>query len=174
MAPGLPFVQSIAALPDPRSRSGRRYSLVALLSLAVAATLAGCSSYSAIAEWGRLQGAVVRQALGFSGERMPCAATFSLLFRRLDRTVLEGCLGRWAALVLAQLHSQDRGPHRAGDRWQDLTRQSATRCRADPPPERGQPPPGPDAGPGRRPRQDQRDHRHPHAACASCPCAARS
>ncbi len=113
MAPGLPFVQSIAALPDPRSRSGRRYSLVALLSLAVAATLAGCSSYSAIAEWGRLQGAVVRQALGFSGERMPCAATFSLLFRRLDRTVLEGCLGRWAALVLAQ-HSTARTRARIG------------------------------------------------------------
>lgn len=103
MAPGLPFVQSIAAVPDPRGRRGRRYSLAALLALAVAATLSGCCSYSAMAEWGRAQGAAVRQALGFPGAHMPCAATFSLLFRRLDRTALEGCLGRWVAQVLTQL-----------------------------------------------------------------------
>ena len=83
MATCLPFVQSIAALEDPRARRGRRYPLVALLALAAAATLCGCTSYSAMAEWGRVQGFAVRQALGFSGGRMPCAATFSLLFRRL-------------------------------------------------------------------------------------------
>jgi predicted transposase YbfD/YdcC len=51
----------------------------------------------------------VRQALGFSRDSMPCAATFSLLFRRLDRQALECSLGRWVAQVLAQLPTSTAG-----------------------------------------------------------------
>ena len=103
MATCPPLVEHIATLTDPRGKRGRRHPLVAMLSLAVAATLCGCTGYTAMAEWGRTQGAAMSHALGFSRTQTPCAATFSLLFRRLDRTALEACLGRWVAQMLAAL-----------------------------------------------------------------------
>jgi predicted transposase YbfD/YdcC len=103
MATCPPLVEHSAALVDPRGARGRRHPLGAMLALAVAATLCGCGSYTAMAEWGRTYGRAIGRALGFTRARTPCAATFSLLFRRLDRDALEACLGGWAAQVLAAL-----------------------------------------------------------------------
>jgi hypothetical protein len=52
----LALVDVLADLPDFRQSQGKRYSLPAVLSLAVAAILCGYKSYSAIAEWGRFYG----------------------------------------------------------------------------------------------------------------------
>jgi len=38
-------------IPDPRREQGRRHSLVSVISIAIAATLCGAKSYSAISEW---------------------------------------------------------------------------------------------------------------------------
>jgi predicted transposase YbfD/YdcC len=103
----LPLVEYIALLPDPRQARGKRHPLVAMVALAVAATLCGYRSYSAIAEWGRTYGAAISGALGFTREQPPCAATFYHLFRRLDRQALEACLGRWVQQVLAGLPAAD-------------------------------------------------------------------
>ncbi len=101
-----PLLECIATLPDPRHPRGVRHPLGALVALAVAATLCGCRSYSAMAEWGRIHGAPISRALGFTRERTPCAATFYHLFRRLDRAALEACLGAWTCQVLAALPSE--------------------------------------------------------------------
>jgi predicted transposase YbfD/YdcC len=105
-----PLVEYIATLPDPRKARGKRHPLAAMVALAVAATLCGSRSYSAIAEWGRTYGAEIGRALGCTREQTPCAATFHHLFRRLDRQALETCLGRWVRQVLAALPAPDPPP----------------------------------------------------------------
>lgn len=96
-----PLIAVLATVPDPRGARGRRHPLAAMLALACAATLCGARSYSAIAEWGRFAGAELAAALGFTRQTTPCAATFFLLFRRLDWVQFERVLGVWAETVLA-------------------------------------------------------------------------
>ena len=91
-----PLLDMLATVPDVRGRRGRRHPLSALLALACAATLCGARSYSAIAEWGRNAGEELTRALGFTHQTMPCAATFYLVFRRLDWPRLEAVLAAWA------------------------------------------------------------------------------
>ncbi len=57
-APSLspPLVDAFAAVPDPRCRQGRRFTLAALLTLVLAAMLANHLSPFAIAQWGAEQG----------------------------------------------------------------------------------------------------------------------
>jgi DDE_Tnp_1-associated/Transposase DDE domain len=90
-------------IPDPRSPQGRRHPLRAMLALACTAMLCGAESYSAIADWGREFDDALVRALGFTYLPTPCAATFWLAFRRLDRTAVEGVLGAWAEEVLGAL-----------------------------------------------------------------------
>jgi len=107
MQPCPSLIECIAALPDPRKARGKRHPLGAMVALAVAATLCGARSYTAMAEWGRLYGADLSRALGFTREQTPCTATFFQLFRPLDRVALDACLGRWQALVLAALPADE-------------------------------------------------------------------
>src|ERR1700674_3661778 len=97
------LVDALDAIPDPRSPQGRRHPLRALLALACTAMLCGAESYSAIADWGREFAHALARALGFTHLPTPCAATFWLAFRRLDREVVEGVLGAWAEAVLGAL-----------------------------------------------------------------------
>jgi DDE_Tnp_1-associated len=99
---GLALVDVLAQIHDPRQSSGKRYSLVAILALAIAAMLCGYKSYSAIAEWGRHYGQKLAQALGFTDGKTPCAATFYNIFSRLDKQVVEQQLGAWAEGLLQQ------------------------------------------------------------------------
>lgn len=107
MQPCPSLIECIATLPDPRKARGKRHPLGAMAVLAVAATLCGARSYSAMAEWGRLHGADLSRALGFTRNQTPCTATFFQLFRRLDRVALDACLGRWQAQVLAALPADE-------------------------------------------------------------------
>jgi DDE_Tnp_1-associated len=70
------LIECSAVLPDPRKARGKRHPLVAMVALAVAATVCGYRSYTAIAEWGRTYGADLSRALGFTRDQTPCAATF--------------------------------------------------------------------------------------------------
>lgn len=87
--------EALAAVPDPRSRYGRYYSLRALLSLVSVALLAGQRSLEAIAQFGRDHGTPLAHALGFQSDRTPCKATLSNLLRRLDVAAFERVLLRW-------------------------------------------------------------------------------
>jgi hypothetical protein len=94
------LLAAFARVPDVRSRHGRRYVLPALLTLATAAMLCGARSLYAIAQWGRLQPAGVRQALGFRGSPMPGSTTLHYVFKRLDVGAFEAELQAWAAQAL--------------------------------------------------------------------------
>jgi predicted transposase YbfD/YdcC len=96
----LALVDVLAQIHDPRQSSGKRYSLAAILSLAIAAMLCGYKSYSAIAEWGRHYGQKLAAALGFKAGKTPCAATFYNVLSRLDQREVEQKLGTWATGLL--------------------------------------------------------------------------
>jgi hypothetical protein len=95
------LLDALAKVEDPRKPRGIRHPLPAILALAVAATLSGAQGYGAIAQWGRLHGAPIAAALGFTRDRTPCASALYYLFRRLDRQALERALSAWAEAVLA-------------------------------------------------------------------------
>lgn len=75
---------AFATVPDPRGARGKRFSLVAMLTLAVTAILANHLSELAIAEWGAAQSPAVRHALGFARGVTPHQTTVQRLFRALD------------------------------------------------------------------------------------------
>ena len=45
------LLEALAAVPDPRALRGVRYPFLAILVVAVCATLSGARSFAAIAEW---------------------------------------------------------------------------------------------------------------------------
>jgi hypothetical protein len=98
--PCRPLIEVLGAIPDPRSRQGRRHPLPALLALACTAMLCGYQSYGAIAEWTRNYGRPWARALGLTPATPPCAATLHAVFRALDREQVEAVLGGWAEAVL--------------------------------------------------------------------------
>lgn len=75
--------QAFADIPDPRRAQGTRYSLAAIFSLAVVATLANQHSVLAIAEWGQNQSPALQQALGFERGTMPHQTTLQRLFEQV-------------------------------------------------------------------------------------------
>ncbi|MFF8594221.1 transposase family protein [Streptomyces sp. NPDC015220] len=48
---GLPLVERLRLLPDPRRRRGVRHPFVAVLPVAAPAVVAGARSYTAIGQW---------------------------------------------------------------------------------------------------------------------------
>jgi DDE_Tnp_1-associated/Transposase DDE domain len=95
MSEAFSLLEELATVPDPRSRKGRLHPLRAILSLTVVATLAGCKSLDAIAQFGRDRGIALAHALGFTRGKTPNKSCLSKLFRRLDVTAVEEALGRW-------------------------------------------------------------------------------
>jgi hypothetical protein len=96
--PGSLFAH-LAALPDPRSPHGRRFSLPCLLAAACAAILCNQTSYAAIAQWTRNLPPHLLSALGFC-RRPPTDGTFRYLFARLDLVAFEAALAAWIAPLL--------------------------------------------------------------------------
>jgi len=90
----LSWYEALAAVPDPRSRSGRSYPLTARLHLISVALRAGQRALEAIAPLGRDHGTPLAHALGFPSDRTPCQAPLSNLLRRLDGTAFEPALLR--------------------------------------------------------------------------------
>lgn len=89
---------ALAEVTDQRGRHGRRHPLASLVALAVCAMLCGCGSDSAASDWGRLHRDFCREHLGFDPRKqLPCVATFSRVFRRLDAAELERVIQQWIA-----------------------------------------------------------------------------
>ena len=91
----LTLAEAFALVPDPRDRRGRHHPLVAALSLAAVAMLAGCKSLEAISQFGRDRGLPLAHALGFRRARTPAKSTLSELFRALDPAAFEAAVRAW-------------------------------------------------------------------------------
>jgi hypothetical protein len=94
-----PLIEGFAEMPDLRRCRGQRHPLPAMLSLACCAMLGGSRSSSAMAEWGRHDGARLAHALGFP-HNTPCAATRHTVLRHVDRDAGEAQWGAWAEGVV--------------------------------------------------------------------------
>ena len=92
---GSRLLKAFAKVADPRSRSGRRHPLPAILTLAVCAMLANCHSLYAIHQWGREHPELAHK-LGFKGSKTPAVSTLHQVFKRLDREAFEAALQGWA------------------------------------------------------------------------------
>src|SRR5215210_3205829 len=86
--------QAFASIPDPRRTQGRRYSVAAIMSLAVVAVLANHTSVLAMAEWVARQTRHVRRALGFRRDTTPHQTTIARLFARLDPAAVAAAVER--------------------------------------------------------------------------------
>ena len=95
MAATLCLWQTFSRVPDPRDRSGRRYTLQSILTLSTVAMLSGARSLLAIEQFGRDRGEEFARALGFERGRTPCVATLHLLFKALDARKFEKAIGKW-------------------------------------------------------------------------------
>src|SRR5436305_11834017 len=85
------LLEALSAVPDPRQRRGRRYSLQSILLIAVSAVLAGARSYAAIGDWA----AVTRPAVGVCGHP-PHAATIRRVLLAVDPVAVQAALTAWA------------------------------------------------------------------------------
>jgi hypothetical protein len=104
-APPGSLAEALAAVPDPRQPHGWRpqyppIPLVALLQLAVAATLCGARSLYAMAQWGRERledDPALLESLGMPPGRSPSVATLHRVFKALDVDAFERVVGEWLA-----------------------------------------------------------------------------
>jgi DDE_Tnp_1-associated/Transposase DDE domain len=91
------LAEALAAIPDPRSRHGRRYPLVPVLCLVALGLLMGKRTLGSLALLGHHYGPELLLALGFPRGRGPVKSILSRLLRRIDATAVEAALSRWLA-----------------------------------------------------------------------------
>jgi predicted transposase YbfD/YdcC len=99
VAPNALFA-ALATVPDPRRRQGTRFTLAAVLALAVAAILSNHLSVLAIAEWGANQSGSLLRTLGFLHGITPHQSTIQRLFRKLDPDELSAALTKHFGTLL--------------------------------------------------------------------------
>jgi hypothetical protein len=95
-----PLWKAFEGLPDPRERGGRRYGLIPMLMSATCAMLAGACGVTGFSEWTRSRPRSDLEVLGFDREGLPCAATYWLLFEKLDTVMMEDCLRQYFSSIL--------------------------------------------------------------------------
>jgi hypothetical protein len=91
----------LAAVPDPRSRRGRRHPLTAILGLACCAIMCGAKSYAAIAQWGHDQDIALMHQLGFI-RKPPKLGGIRKVLIALNPIAFENALTQWAESVLGE------------------------------------------------------------------------
>ena len=83
---------ALEALPDHRTRKGRRYGLASIVTLALAAQLAGANDLRAIFRWGRRLTPKALEMLGITGGKAPCHATYHYVLKSISPADLETAL----------------------------------------------------------------------------------
>ena len=98
MATGTLF-EALSAIPDHRTKKGRRFPLAAIVTIALAAMLAGANDLLAIARFGRRLSPKALQALGVDKKRRraPCHATYHYIFQSIAAEELKAALGTLVA-----------------------------------------------------------------------------
>lgn len=91
----LTLYQALEAIPDHRTKKGRRFPLPTILIIALAAMLSGANDLLAIARWGRRLSPKALQAIGASKKRRkaPCHGTYHYVFQDLAPDALQKALG---------------------------------------------------------------------------------
>jgi predicted transposase YbfD/YdcC len=86
---------ALAAMPDHRTKKGRRFPLAAIVTIALTAMLSGANDLMAIARWGRRLSPKALQALGVDKKRRqaPCHATYHYVFQSISAIDLKAALG---------------------------------------------------------------------------------
>lgn len=90
------------AVPDPRSRHGRRYALSFLLTCLVAALVCDCNGLDAVGQWCREHRAVLEAIFGPRRHLTPTGALYRWLLPHLSAAAVEVVVGTW---VQATLHA---------------------------------------------------------------------
>jgi len=98
------LLEVLRAIPDPRSRRGRRYPMAPLLGLLLIAALAGQSRLKGMVEWiqRRLQAWMARYIEELDLWDKPSYGAFSYLLRKLDPDMLAEVLNTWLQDVTGQ------------------------------------------------------------------------
>lgn len=99
MSTSQPLWDYLGDIPDPRSASGRRYSLQSILALILVGMTCGKQSLRAIARWGRRLSPAQLQIIGIERPSSPSQATMHNLLVRLEPSLLETALGKWVQAV---------------------------------------------------------------------------
>ena len=96
------LIQALQAIPDHRTKKGRRFSLATILTISLAAMLSGADDLMAIFRWGRRLSPQALHAIGADKKRKkaPCHATYHYVFQSLSAADLRAALG-----VLVDLES---------------------------------------------------------------------
>jgi predicted transposase YbfD/YdcC len=84
----------LAQVVDPRKRRGVRHRLTGVLAIAIAATLAGARSFTAIAEWAADAPAEALTRMGVA-RRPPSEATIRRVLTRLPADTFDTVIGTW-------------------------------------------------------------------------------
>jgi predicted transposase YbfD/YdcC len=90
------------AVPDLRSRHGRRYTLSFLLTCLVAALLCNCNGLDAVGQWCREHREVLEDVFGPLRHLTPTGALYRWLLPQLSAEAVEAVVGTW---VQATLHA---------------------------------------------------------------------
>ena len=99
--PAKSLLSFLAAVPDPRSRHGRRHSLLAILALVCCAVMCGAKSYTAIAQWAQDQDIELMHQLGFT-RKPPKMGGIRKVLIALNPKAFEDALNRWAESLLGR------------------------------------------------------------------------
>ncbi|MFG2426708.1 transposase family protein [Streptomyces sp. NPDC048590] len=92
----------LEAVPDPRSRRGRWYSLASILLVCAAAVVSGARTIDELAEWGARADAGLLAALGVRRHLLrwrhaPSRSAIGRVLERLDTDALDAAVGAWLA-----------------------------------------------------------------------------
>src|SRR3954468_20244993 len=111
----LSLAAALAAVPDARSRRGRRDALTGGLAIGAYACLTGAMSHVAIGEWADAQGQAVLDGLGEGGgDRVlpcDCEATLRRCLQVTDSAALDAAVAGWAIGRLAAQQGLAAGAH---------------------------------------------------------------
>jgi hypothetical protein len=88
------LLEVLGKVADPRTRRGRRFGLAPILAVALAATLTGARSFTAIGEWAAETPAHLLARLGLS-RGAPSEKTIRRTLQRLDADALDTAIGAW-------------------------------------------------------------------------------
>lgn len=92
----------LEAVPDPRSRRGRWYSLTSILLICAAAAVSGARTVDELAEWGARADAGLLAGLGvrrhlLNRRHAPSRSAIGRVLERLDADALDAAVGAWLA-----------------------------------------------------------------------------